>query len=268
LEIEAPPEFAAIRARLESLAPQRLADISQFLALTDSGSVIRVVLAPESSDVARQTSPWIAGFAVAASDTIVIFPVRSPSYPHDTLNDVLRHEVAHILIERASAGRPIPRWFNEGLAMSVERNQRFEDQTQLLYQLVFGSRTSLHELDRLFGGNQSDQTRAYALSGAFVRDVLRRHGPGSPAEILMRIRRGAPFDVAFADVTGMTPASAEFDFWERQRVWTTWAPIITSPATLWLAVTILALFAIRRRRRRNAEIEQEWEKEEGSDPEL
>src|SRR5207245_1925365 len=82
-------------------------------------------------------------------------PVRSPGYPDNTLEDVLRHEVAHILIWRASAGRPVPRWFNEGLAMEVERMRRFQDQTQLLYQLITGGRTSLEHLDRLFAGSQN-----------------------------------------------------------------------------------------------------------------
>ena len=37
-----------------------------------------------------------------------------------TLEDVLRHEVAHVLISRAAGGRAVPRWFHEGVAMSVD----------------------------------------------------------------------------------------------------------------------------------------------------
>ena len=265
LQIEAPREFASIRTRLESADPQRFADIVRFLGLADAGPAIKVVLAPEGSNWARQVSPWIAGFAMGASDLVVIFPNRSPSYPHDTLEDVLRHEITHVLIERASRGQPIPRWFNEGLAMAAEHGWRFEDQTELIYQLALGARASLYEIDRLFSGKQSDQARAYALSGAFVRDVLQRYGSAGPAEILLRVRRGIPFDVAFAGVAGKTPAFAESDFWNRQRIWTTWIPILTSSGVLWLMVSILAIFAIRRRRQRDAAIEKEWEKEEEAD---
>jgi len=262
LQIEAPPQFAAIRMRLESLDPQQLAEIVQLLAMTDAGAVIKVVLAGENSDWARQVPPWIAGFAVAGSDLVVIFPERSPGYPHDTFDDVLRHEVTHVLIERASGGRPVPRWFNEGVAMAVERAWRFQDQTQLLYQLVLGSRTSLADIDRLFGGTQSDQTRAYALAGAFVRDLLQEHGAKVPGEILMRMGHGSSFDSAFTAATGRTPTTANYEFWERQRIWTTWVPIVTSTATLWSAVTVLALLAIRRRRKKDAEIEKKWKEEE------
>jgi hypothetical protein len=264
LRIEGPPEFAAIRARLESLDPQRLADIARLLAMNDAGAPIRVVLAGESSDFSRRVAPWVAGFAVSGSELVVIFPARSPGYPHDSLDDVLRHEVAHVLIERAAAGRAVPRWFNEGVAMSVEHARRFQDQTELLYQLLLGSRTSLDTLDRLFAGDQRDETRAYALAGAFVDDLLQRYGSKAPGEILMRVAQGASFETAFTGVIGKTPATANLEFWERQRIWTIWAPIVTSSGTLWLVVTLLALLAIYRHRQKNAAIEKRWEEEDES----
>ena len=267
LEIEAPRELDAVRNRLQSIPPGRFADIAEFLGLIDAGPVIQVKLATETSDVARGVAPWISGFAVGESNLVVIFPARSPGYPDNTLEDVLRHEVAHILIWRASAGRPLPRWFDEGLAMEVERGRRFQDQTQLLYQLITSGRTNLEHLDRLFTGGQNDQTRAYALAGAFIRDLAQEHGPTVFREILMRVRRGVPFDVAFADVAGVTPSRAESEFWDRQRIWTSWVPIVTSSTTLWLAITTLALVAIYVRRRRNRKIEDEWAKEEESDSE-
>src|SRR5206468_3992182 len=191
LEIEAPTELDPVRNRLQSIPPGRFAYIAEFLGLIDPGPVIQVKLATETSDVARAVAPWISGFAAGESNLVVMFPARSPGYPDNTIEDVLRHEVAHVLIWRASAGRPIPRWFNEGLAMEVERERRFADQTQLFYQLVTGGRTDLGELERLFSGGQSDQTRAYALAGAFVHDLQQRYGPGISRQILTRVNRGA-----------------------------------------------------------------------------
>ena len=110
-------------------------------------------------------------------EMVVLFPARTPSYPNGSLEDVLRHEVAHVLIGRASAQRPIPRWFNEGLAMSVERGWRLQDEGQFVYQLAVGSRT---ESRWIWTGcspeSQPEVTRAYALSGALVHDLLQRHG--------------------------------------------------------------------------------------------
>ncbi len=262
LLIEAPPELASVRARFESTDRNQLAGIAELVGLVEPGPAIRVVLAPESSDLAKQFAPWIAGFARGAAGEIVIFPSRSPTYPHNSLQDVLRHEVAHVLIARAADGEAVPRWFNEGLAMAAERSWGFEDQTRLLYQLVLGPTAGLDEIDRLFAGSRRNQDRAYALAGAFVRDVIRQYGHTVPARVLGGVRSGAPFEAAFADAAGVTLGQAESDFWQKQRIWTTWLPIVTSSATVWMIVTIIALLAIRRRRQKDAEMQRKWDEEE------
>src|SRR5437867_10040580 len=89
LKIEAPPELAAVRSRLQSIDTQRFADIEQLLGITGSGPDIHVELVTETSEVARQIQPWISGFAVGASNLVVLFPARSPGYPNNTLEDVL-----------------------------------------------------------------------------------------------------------------------------------------------------------------------------------
>jgi hypothetical protein len=91
------------------------------------------------------------------------------------------------------------------------------------------------------------------------------YGPTAAKAILARIRQGSSFDSAFLDVTGVSPSAAESQFWRRQRIWTSWIPIVTSSTMLWLGITLLALLAIYRRRLRNREIEERWEQEDGPD---
>lgn len=264
LRIHASPDLAATRTRLESPGVAGLADVVRLVGLRDPGSPVRVELANESSEWARMTAPWIAGFARGEEGQIVILPSRSPDYPHATLDDVLRHEVAHVLIYRASGGQPVPRWFNEGVALAAERQWRFGDQTRLFYELLSGSRESLGALNRLFEGSQQDQARAYLLAGALVRDLMDTHGETMGARILEKMRNGEPFEAAFLDVTGRSSAAADSEFWNRHRVWTTWIPIVFSQEVLWMLITLLALLAIYRRRQRNAEMAKQWE-EEGDD---
>lgn len=262
LRIEAPPELAAVRSRLDAIDRSRFADILQLVDLTNNNAPIRIVLAPDNSDWARGVPPWIAGFAVGEADLVVIFPSRSPRYPDDTLEDVLRHEIAHVLIWRSTGGQPVPRWFNEGLAMAAERQRGLGDQTQLLYQLVSGRRDDLDEIDRLFLGGEGEENRAYVLAGALVHDLLQRYGPTTCRDLLTAVRNGASFEAALKKITGLTPTDLTTEFWQQQRIWTTWIPIITSTTTLWLAVTALAVLAIYRHGRRNREIEARWAKEE------
>ncbi len=264
LTIEAPDALAAARIRLESFDTGRLRGVMRLVGLDEAGDPIRVVLAPEGSPLARRAPQPIAGFASLDEDLIVLFPARSPAYPHDTLEDVLHHEVAHVLISRAARGAPVPLWFHEGLAVLAERTWRLEDDARLLRELVLVSRTPLDRLDELFAADGASRARAYTLAAAFVRDINRRHGADAAANILRRVGRGDTFERAFAQATGLSVSAAESAFWNGHRFWTSIGPFLTTQTALWMIVTIVGLYAIIRRRQQRAAQRARWE-EQGDD---
>ena len=55
----------------------------------------------------------MSGYALSRESVVVLLPERILSYPHGSLEEVLRHELAHVLIARAAGQRPVPRWLNE-----------------------------------------------------------------------------------------------------------------------------------------------------------
>jgi hypothetical protein len=87
-------------------------------------------------------------------------------------------------------------------------------------------------------------------------------GPEVTGEVLRRVGRGVVFEDAFRQATGEPLAAAEESFWRRRTFWQRWLPFLTSSFALWLAVTLLALWAFRRRRRRDAELAERWAEEE------
>jgi len=119
-------------------------------------------------------------------------------------------------------------------------------------------------VDRRFGGNEGEVRSAYTLAGAFVRDLMRRHGREVVGTILSGVAAGRSFDEAFARATGSPLAEAERAFWERQTFWYRWVPFLSSSAVLWILITLLALWAIQRRRRRDAAQRALWEAEEAA----
>ncbi len=261
LVVEAPPSLAAAEARLAGIDTGALVDIVRLVGLEAPGPPMRVVLAEDDSPWARKVTPWTAGYAVGKDSLIVLFPSRSSVYPHDSLEDVLRHEVAHVLIDRAAAHRPVPRWFHEGLAVAAERAWGLRDRTRVLSSVLLGPRLDLDTVDRLFVADQGSQERAYALASAHVRDLMSGYGAAVPAAILRGVAAGLPFDDAVVRATGGTIRDVEDLFW-RQRTWTLWVPLVTSSTALWLVVMGVAALAVRGRRRRRAEIRRRWEKEE------
>lgn len=262
LEVEAPESLAPVAARVRAVDPERLAVAARLVGLEDPGPPIRVVLAREGSDLARGVPPWVAGYAWAEPGVVVLLPARSPSYPDASFSDLLAHEVAHVLIGRASGHRPLPRWFHEGLAMVAGGSWGLDDRSRLTLTLLLGDPPPLADLDRRFQGGTGEVRRAYAVSAAFVRDLVERHGPGVVPAILGGVRSGLPFEAAFARATGTPLAAAEADFLERGTFWNRWVPVVTSSAVLWAAITGLAVVAFKRRRERDAALARRWEEEE------
>ena len=262
LEIEAPPNLEPIAQRLRELNRGELDSAMRLVGLREPGPPIRVILAPEGSEAAERVPPWVSGYAIGEMGVIVLLPQRVPAYPDSSLDDLLRHEVAHVLVARASGGRPLPRWFHEGMAMIAGLSWGFDDRSRLTLALLTDRPVSLSELDDRFAGTQPEVNRAYAISGAFVREVFERYGPEAAPEILSGVARGLSFEDAFRSATGVSLAEAEESFWDRQTFWYRWVPVLTSSVTLWLLITLLALWAIRRRRRRDAAIRRMWDEEE------
>jgi hypothetical protein len=245
-------------ARLGRSDPERLRSAMELVGLTDPGLPIHVLLAPEGSLPARDVPPWISGYTDGVSGLVVLLPARTPVYPDDGLAEVLDHEVAHVLVARASGGHTVPRWFNEGLALVAERSFGMRDRPMLSLRLLLTGRVSLDRLSELFGGEAGDAREAYAFSLALVTDLLERHGRGLPRAIFLRMREGEPFEAAFRDVTGRTLAEADASFWERQRDLTRWLPLVTSGTALWLVILALSLVAWIRRRNQAREKREAW----------
>lgn len=262
LEIEAPPSLERRVAEVEGFDLDRL-DVAQRLAgLSAPGPPIRVVLAPEDSDQAQAAPSWVAGYALSSVDTVVLFPARAPSYPDRSLESLLHHEVAHILIDRAARGQPVPRWFHEGVAMAAGRAWNLEDMTRFAFERVRGRPVPLAELETWFRGDASHVHRAYSVAGAFVQDLISEHGQWVTGDILAGVGEGLTFEEAFQQATGVPLRAAQSRFLSKFTGFARWVPFLTSSVVLWIAVTGLALVAIWRRRRRDAALREKWDYEE------
>lgn len=262
LTIEAPDRLAGLARDLAALPPERFASAMSLIGLEAAGKPITVVLAPEGSPEAEAAEDWVAGYAYGALGRVVLLVDRTPRYPDGSLGELLDHEVAHVLIARAAGNRNVPRWFNEGLSMVAGHSWGLGDLSRLTLAMVTRSDLPLSELDSLFAGHRGEVSRAYALSGALVRDLLRRFGPKAAARILAGVRLGLSFEEAVRRATGSSLQSLESSFWRRHSFTYRWVPLLTSSFALWTGIVLLALLAFKKRRQRDAEIRARWELEE------
>lgn len=262
ITIDAPASLDATVGRLRNLDQRPLTDALARAGL-EPPARIRVALIPEGDPRARARPDWVVGWALAPED-IGIFPSRIVSYPYESLEAVLWHEIVHLALTARAQGRALPRWFHEGVAVSVEAGWRMTDQVRLLAAML--EDPAIADVERLFVSDaQQDTTRAYLLAAALIADIRERHGAAVPGAIAGRVGAGVPFAEAFRLETGELPAAAASRAWASYRRWTNWLLAITSGSTVWLMILALAAMAFIARRRRNAARRRRWETEEMSE---
>jgi hypothetical protein len=222
-------------------------------------SEVRVTLVPEADTAANAVPDWVVGLAWGSRD-IVIFPERVLSYPYDSLESVVRHEVAHLALNARAGDAPLPRWFHEGVATSVDSGWQTSARFQLLLAML--ARPDTAELTRLFvSQSESETKRAYLLSALLVHDLRERHGPAMPGAVVRRVASGMSFDDAFRAESGTTPDAAADAAWAGYRRWTAWVPAVTSPSAAWTLILVLAFVAFAAQRLRRARRRRLWDEE-------
>lgn len=266
LEVDAPPSLAAAAARVRGANPN-IEGVLRMLGEPAMPLRVRVVLAEESSELAARVPSWVSAYAVPPLDAIVLFPARTPAYPVRNLPALLTHELAHILVFRASGGARLPRWFEEGVATVAAREWGLEDGARFAAAVIGPGPDTLAEVERGFSLAPGQVARSYAVSASLVRYLLRVAGPDAVAILLGRIQAGESFESAFLRTTGRPLDRFEAEFFGDEVLWRTWVPFLSSSAALWMFITGLALLAIHRRRQRDAAIRARWAEEEAVPPE-
>ena len=263
LTIDAPPALASEAERVRRIDLEELGRALQRagLALPDE---VRVRLVPEADPRTKDVPRWIVGLAFGTSE-MAIFPQRVPPYPYDSIESVFRHEVAHLALTRRAGGAPLPRWFHEGVAMSVDTGWQMSGQLRLLLETLRSPRTD--HLQQLFASAaQPESALAYGLSAAVVADLQRRHGPSVVGAIAGRVASGVPFAESFVRETGETPDAAASRAWAVYRRWTKWVPSLTGGSAAWALILVIAAAAYVSVRRRRARRRRAWDEEEDLPP--
>ena len=253
--------FEAERVRRIDLEELGRALLRAGLTLPDE---VRVILVPDADPRARDVPPWVVGLAFGTSE-MAIFPQRVPPYPYDSIESVFRHEAAHLALTRRAGGAPLPRWFHEGVAMSVDTGWRASGQLRLLLEMQRNPHTD--RLQQLFTSTaQPESALAYGLSAALVADLQRRHGPSVVGAIAGRAASGVPFAESFVRETGETPDAAASRAWAVYRRWTNWVPALTGSSAAWALILVIAVAAYVSVRRRRARRRRAWDEEENLPP--
>lgn len=264
LDIDAPARLTAAADRLRATDYSALGRALEAADLRLPDRVDTTLVATDDERVARIPG-WVVGLA-SGTRYVLIFPERIGPYPYDSLESVMRHEIVHLALNERAGERPLPRWFHEGVAVTLESGWSTRDELRLL--LAALDPPSMADIDRLFASDAyPDTTQAYLLSAALVDEIRRRHGMGAIGGISAGVASGLPFDEAFAAAAGETVEAAAERAWRGHRRLSRWLPVLTSPSAAWTLILALAGVAFVVRLRRVKDLRRRWEEEEAKEAE-
>ena len=221
-----------------------------------AGDSVVLYITPDERTFRERTGgrapEWGAGVAFPQQNLIVLPGYTSDRGGAQELGRVLRHELAHVALQRYLAGVRVPRWFTEGYATWSAR-QLDEDAGWLLrLAFVFERAPPLDSLELMWPGGATDARVAYLLSATAVEYL---HSLGPPhlfQEFLAAWAAHGSLEQALRGTYRLS--SAQFERLWRQQVKQRygWLLFLTQGAVLALFFTVIALilFAIRRSRDR------------------
>jgi tetratricopeptide (TPR) repeat protein len=195
VRFEGPVDQALARRAVELLEAtyQRIGDVLRFYP-TEAVDVV-LYTAQQFRDITRGPA-WASG----VYDGRIRVPVKGALDQMEQLERVLAHEYVHALIA-SIAGRSVPAWVNEGLAVALEPGGVVAAQRIVA---SAKSRPALSEMHEDFGGLEDDDARiAYAQSAVAARALLDVRGSSAVLTLLRDLAAGATFSTAFHQRIGM-----------------------------------------------------------------
>ncbi|TPV96739.1 MAG: hypothetical protein B7733_03065 [Myxococcales bacterium FL481] len=237
------------RAMLQQL-PRVWADLEAALN-RDLDDELNVRFVEHAGHVARATHMphWVAGVAHSSTGDIMLAQ-HGPDGAPANLAGLLRHELAHVALYRATNGAPLPRWFNEGVADSLAEEIDF-GATERLAGAVFGRGVpALDKLDATFREDPQAVAVAYSASRDFV-NFLRFRDPTGRAfdQLLFGLRHGKHFETAVLAAYGIGLYELDAEWREGLLGRFAWFPMLSAEGLPVFLVGPLVGLAWWRRRR-------------------
>jgi hypothetical protein len=237
-------------------------------------SEVRVAVARTPGEMATLAPPnapypdYAAGVAYPEIGLVLltIKPVH-PNSSHD-LNEVFRHELAHVALEDSVGGRPVPRWFNEGFAVLASGETSYVRLQTLWTATVSDSLLTLSQMERSFPADENQANIAYAQAADVVRFLVRREEQHRFRGLVSRLRDGETMDSALLNSYGEDAAALESEWREEVAKRYTFWPVLFSGTLIWAGTMGLFVVGWRKKRRKAAATLARWEREEAAEDEV
>lgn len=205
---------------------------------------------------------WADGTAWPLDGLVFLHEPRSRPGMADPLEQVLDHELVHVLLGRAFAPARPPRWLQEGVAQLYAGEVGPDVALTLGQAAGLGGLPPLGWLAGRWPADALQARLAYAQSADFVAWLAGEHGEDVVPRLVDEVRGGKDLAAAVEAVTGRPLAAVEADWRDRWVESWGWLRVLAD-SSLWLGIAgLLVVVGWWRRRRRAQARLRRWEAEE------
>jgi hypothetical protein len=164
---------------------------------------------------------------------------------------VLRHEIAHVALERMLSPAAVPRWFTEGYATWAAGQLDLEAGWLLRLAFVTGRAPPLDSLVLGWPAGAADARVAYLLSASAVQWLHERGGDRALGLFFQRWKENGRMEIALRSTYGLTLGQFE-RYWIRSvRRRYGWLVFFAQASVAWTILTLIVLLMFVQRRRRD-----------------
>jgi len=226
---------------------------------------IEMWIAPNRSEFRRASGgripDWGIGLAAPTQRRILVLsPADAPA--RIDLEEIITHEIAHMLLGMTLPGQPLPRWFDEGHAMFQAREWRIAESTRIVWALLARTLIPLSELTNSFPYERASAELAYTESYTAVDFMVRTEGLDTFREFVRRAAHTGDFEAALIEVYGWNLARFDDEWRKHLRGRYPWAVLPGVLLSIPGIFTLLFLAAYLRKRRKARRRLAQWEEED------
>ncbi len=230
---------------------------------------VGIFIAPSYQSYLRLTGGAIPHWGEAVADPQKqIIVLKSPRWARSsgTLKTLVMHEVMHIVLGQMTDHAPLPRWFNEGVAIYFSGEPGYLEGRIISRAQVANQLIPLDAIDAVLTFQQGRAHLAYFESFLAVSFMVEQYGESAIRELLETVRRVRDFRYAFQKTFGQTlPAfEREWRFYLEKKY--RWSIFLEFDTLLWLGIIVLFLLIFIIILIRNRRTMARWEAEDSGLP--
>jgi hypothetical protein len=225
---------------------------------------VRVIIAHTLEEFLRHARSFsqvtVSGIAKSPEGLIVVKAPRLRRLGDDYAG-TLRHELVHVLLHRNTNADALPRWLNEGLAMSLANEYYWASALQIAKMFLDNRLLEYRLLDHAFlaPGNEMEFGDAYAQALSMTRYLRDKLGEDRFWAVVLGVRE-LSFPDALRQHGGITPQ----EFWQgyRRSLWLVALLGTMATGSFFTPAAFLLIAAYFRKRGSNRRTLRRWAREE------